>query len=229
MSGMTPPTYDAYKEFSAGISLFGPDYPGAIGHFRRAAAIDTSFVAPSIYIMFCYTNTGRYAEADSLQRMLANKRSRLTPYEALWVDVVSTEIRGNQQEQLKLLRQLDSVEPGNFIIKHMIAGAALALNRPREALAAISALEAHPEAAKRYTGSWSYGRLANILHLLGEYDQELRVAREARRAYPEVIWLRGREAQALVGLTRFDELAALIDETLASPEFGTSTPAGVMD
>jgi tetratricopeptide (TPR) repeat protein len=227
--GASPPRYDAYREFSTGMTLFGPDYPGAIEHFRRSAALDTSFIAPQIYTVFCYMNMGQTAKADSLHRVVRRRRSRLTTYEALFMDYGDASLRGNHDEALRVLRRLEAVAPSDLIIKFCAAKEALFLNRPKEALAAISALASHAEITRVYAGAWTYGTWADVLDVLGKYDEELRVVREARQAYPDVLWLRGREARALVGLGRLKDVTALVDETLAAPQFGTSTPAGVMD
>jgi tetratricopeptide (TPR) repeat protein len=229
VAGVTPPTYDAYREFSTGMTLFGPDYPGAIEHFRRSAAIDTSFMAPRIYTVFCYMNMGQLAKADSLERVIARRRSRLTPYESLFLQYAAAALRGNHGEALRILRQLEAIAPDDFIVKFSIGQVALYLNRPKEALAAISVLAQHPEITRVYAGVWTYQTRADILDVLGRYDEEFEILRQARRAYPDVIWLRGREARALVGLKRIAEVTALVNETLASPKFGTNTPAGVMD
>jgi tetratricopeptide (TPR) repeat protein len=229
MTGVTPPTYDAYREFSTGMTLFGPDYLGAVEHFRRAAAIDTSFMAPRIYTVFCYMNMGRLVKADSLEHVIARRRSRLTPYESLFLDYADASLRGNLGEALRVLRQAESIAPNDFIVKFSIGQVALALNRPKEALAAISVLASHPEVTRVYAGVWTYQTRADVLDILGKYDEELEVVRQARRAYPDVIWLRGREARALAGLKRLNDVTALVNETLASPKFGANTPAGVMD
>ncbi len=42
------PTYDAYREFAAGMDLFGGDYATAIKHFERSAAIDPEHASEEI-------------------------------------------------------------------------------------------------------------------------------------------------------------------------------------
>lgn len=229
VGGGGPPTYEAYREFSTAMSLFGADYPAAIAHFTRAAEMDTSFIPPRIYTVFCYANLGEYAKADSLRRLVDRKRSRLSPYEALFLDYTAAALRGNRGEALRIIRQLETIAPSDTVVKITIGIVALSLNRPREAVAAVSPVGLHAGLARVYAGSWGYSTWMDALDVLGDYDEELAVARRARQAYPDVMWLRGKEARALVGLGRLDEVTALMNEALASSSSRASTPASVID
>ena len=224
---VSPPTYDAYREYSFGVRLFGSDYPAAIEHFECAAALDTTFMAPWLYIYFCHTNQGKYAKGDSLVRSLNQRRERLSSYEGMFVDYMGAHMRGNNAEQLRVLRLMQGAAPDDDVVNYLTGLAALALNRPRETVAAISTVVYEPRDSAFYARSWGFSALALALHLLGEYEEELRIARRAREIYPDIISLRGSEARALVALGRLDDVEILIDETLAaSGSFGT--PAGVM-
>jgi tetratricopeptide (TPR) repeat protein len=224
---VSPPTYDAYREYSFGVRLFGSDYPTAIEHFERAAALDTTFMAPWLYIYFCHLNQGQYASADSLVRNLNQRRERLSPYEGMFVDYMGAGMRGNNTEQLRVLRLMEGAAPDDDVVKYLIGLQALALNRPRETVAAISTVVYELKDSAFYARSWGFSLSAWALHLLDEHEEELEILRRAREIYPDIISLRADEARALVALGRLDDVAALIDETLAaSGSFGT--PAGVM-
>jgi tetratricopeptide (TPR) repeat protein/predicted Ser/Thr protein kinase len=222
-----PPTYDAYREYSFGMSLFGSDYPAAIERFERAAALDTTFMAPWFYIYFCHANRGEYARADSLVRSLNGRRERLSPYEGMFVDYMRADTRGNNAEELRLLRLMQGAAPDDNVVNYLIGLTSLALNRPREAVAAFSACVYEFEDSAFRARSWMFAAWSMALHLLGEYEEELEVVRRAVEYYPDLLWLRANEARALVALGRLDDAEALVDEALAaSGSFGT--PAGVM-
>jgi tetratricopeptide (TPR) repeat protein/predicted Ser/Thr protein kinase len=224
---VSPPTYDAYREYSFGVRLFGSDYPTAIEHFERAAALDTTFMAPWLYIYFCHTNQGQYAKGDSLVRSLSQRRERLSPYEGMFVDYMGAGMRGNNAEQLRVLRLMRGAAPDDDVVNYLIGLHALALNRPRETVSAISTVVHELKDSAFYARSWGFSALASALHLLEEYEEELRVLRRAREIYPDVISLRADEVRALVALGRLEDVETLIDETLAaSGSFGT--PAGVI-
>jgi tetratricopeptide (TPR) repeat protein/predicted Ser/Thr protein kinase len=227
--GATPPTYDAFREYSTGLRFFVSDPQQALPHFQRAAAMDTSFISPRFYTMISYAYMDQYAKADSVLRAISRGRSRLTPYEALFLDMQQAFLRGNYNEALRMLRRLEALAPSDMVVKYVIASMSLSLNRPREAAAALSSLDEHPEIKGMYAGSLLYTTWATALDLLGEHEKELAVVRRAREAYPDVTFLRAREARALAGLGRLSEVTALVDEALAAPWTPQSTPGGVMD
>jgi len=224
---VSPPTYDAYREYSFGVRLFGTNYAAAIEHFERAAALDTTFIAPWLHIFFCHVNQGKYAVGDSLFRSLNQRRERLSPYESMFVDYMGATIRGNNAEALRVLRLMKGAAPDDEVVDYLTGLSALALNCPRETVAAISTVVYEPRDSAFYVRSWGFSVLASALHLLDEHEEELEILRRAREIYPDIISLRGSEARALVALGRLDDVEILIDETLAaSGSFGT--PAGVM-
>jgi tetratricopeptide (TPR) repeat protein len=158
---------------------------------------------------------------------LDRRRTKLAPFDHLMVDYMSASLRGSNAEALRALRLLEAEDPESGTIRYLIGHTALKLNRPREAVEVLSAIEFEREDAGFYNRSWMFSQRADALHLLGEYEEELRVVREGLEAYPDVIWLRGDEARALIALGRLDEMEALIDETLSQAgRFGTRV--GVM-
>jgi tetratricopeptide (TPR) repeat protein/predicted Ser/Thr protein kinase len=224
---MAPPTYAAYQEYSTGMRLFGPDYPGAVEHFERATALDTIFMAPRIYIYFCYSNRGMCAQADSVLQTIERRRTRLAPYEQRLTEYMAAKMRGDNAEALRALRLLEDLAPDDGLVKYLIGYTALGLNRLRESVSAFEAAGFRQEDAGFYARSWAFSQRADALHLLGEYEEELEVVRQGLEAYPDIIWLRGYEARALIALGRLDEMETLIDETLSQPgRFGT--PARTM-
>jgi tetratricopeptide (TPR) repeat protein/predicted Ser/Thr protein kinase len=225
---ITPPTYEAYREYSIGMRFFGPDYPAAIGHFERAATLDTTFIAPRIYIYFCYWNRARYAEADSALQTIERRRTRLAPYEQRLTDYMAASMRGDDAEALRALRLLEGLAPDDGLVKYLIGYTALGLNHPKEAVEAFSSSGFTREDTGFYVRSWRFSQWADALHLLGKYEDELEVIRQGLEAYPDIIWLRGHEARALIALGRLDEMEALIDQTLSQAgRFGTAS--GVME
>jgi len=224
---MTPPTYEAYREYSIGMTLFGSDYPAAIERFERATALDTTFMAPRTYIYFCHYNRGMYAEADSTLQTLTRRRAMLSPYEQQLTEYMAAKLRGDDAEALRALRLIAVLAPEDGLIKYLVGYTSLGLNRPREAADALEAANFRPVDTGFYVRSWRFGAWAEALHLLGEYRQELEVVRQGRERYPDIIWLRGHEAGALIALGRVDEMETLIDETLShAGRYGS--PASVM-
>src|SRR2546430_12701543 len=66
-----PPTFQAYQEFIAGLDRFAQFDPhGAIMHFERASAADTTFRLPLIFAANSYMNVGQFAAAWSLAHVV---------------------------------------------------------------------------------------------------------------------------------------------------------------
>jgi tetratricopeptide (TPR) repeat protein len=224
----SPPTYDAYREYAVGLGLFGTEPLSALEHFERAAAMDTTFVAPWMIIYYCYANSGKHAAADSLVRALSERRERLSTYEGWFLDYLDASLRGNNTEELRVLRLMHEASPDDYVVAYLLGITALSLNRPGEAVEALLSARREDEDTALYHQSWGYGVMSRALHLLGYYEQELEVLQLARELYPDAMYLRGHEARALVALGRMDDLEALIDESLSLPA-GSGTPAGVME
>jgi tRNA A-37 threonylcarbamoyl transferase component Bud32/tetratricopeptide (TPR) repeat protein len=165
-----PPTYDAYREYSVGMRLFGTDYPAAIQQFERAAALDTTFMMPRLYIATCYYNREEYARADSLLLSLNRRRERLSPHEGMFIDFLRASIRGNRGEEMRILRLMKESTPDDYVPNYLIGITALSLNRPREAVAALSAPVHELKDSAFYDKSWRFGYWADALHVLGEYQ-----------------------------------------------------------
>lgn len=210
-----PPTYEAYREHMLGVSKFGSDYAEAIRHFERSAELDTTFLAPRLFMVYSYSNQARYAEADSLLTTLKRDRQRLTDYQRLYVDFLEALLRHNDAECLRFLRQLERTTPNAGNVNYLIGLTAIRLNRPREALETYAQYEVTEEYARYSFGWWKFGYWADAHHMLEEFPEELRVARHARELYPDVEWLRTDELRALVGLGRIAEAIRVVDECMA--------------
>jgi len=61
---MRPPLFEAYREYVAGLELFGEDYAQSVRHFERAAEIDPDFVSPQMYIAVACGNQGDYRQHE---------------------------------------------------------------------------------------------------------------------------------------------------------------------
>jgi len=65
---------------------------------------------------------------------------------------------------------------------------------------------------RKHPHSIELGLRSKALHMLGRYEEELEVARQARALYPDEVFWWLTEARALSALGRLDELQGLLDE-----------------
>jgi len=213
--GVQPPTFEAYREYVIGMRLFGSDYPKAVHHFECAAELDPAFLPPRILIVYAYRNQGRYAEADSILRVLDHNRQRLSGYECLHLDFLGALLRNNHAKSLKLLRQMEKLTPNSGMINYLIGLAAIRLNRPQEAVDAFTQYGIPDDVGGPSYRAWRFVFWADALHMLGKHRKELEITRFACEHFPDVEYVRHYELSALVALGRLNEVESVIDDCTA--------------
>ena len=110
---------------------------------------------------------------------------------------------------------------------YVTARAAMAVNRPREAIEALSGGRLASHAPRGASFYWGWLLHAEARHLVGDYEDELDLVGRAIALFPDVLIFRARQAGALIALGRVDEALAVIGEVL--PMSGRSgDPGSVM-
>lgn len=226
-----PPVYDAHREFIVGMELWGADYAQAAEHFRNACDLDPDHFLAWVWSAACWYVYEEYAKADSVLGDLDSRRESLTSFERLTLDWASAFIRHDYSEALRLLRRADEILDERESDKHLhrmtvkryLGRSAMLVNRPEQALAA---LEEHRELHRRYRSemlgggtvweAWGFELECNALHMLGNYERELHVARIAREQFPDWPSVRVSETNALAALGRVDELIETVEECLGA-------------
>jgi len=226
-AGSHAPTYEAYREYAAGMGLFGGETARAIEHFERAVELDPGFVAARVVQLGALSFMGRYAEADSLIQNVLSRPGYVPPHTKLLVDALAAGLRGDAEGRLRKLREFVRGEPGNWWAKRLLGIMAMGLNRPHEAIETLSDLAAQGPQTGAYAEVWTYSAIATAHHMLGEHERELELVRQAIEAFPDILWLRGREVRALAALGRAEEIEQIIEESAATPA-GDGSVWGVM-
>src|SRR5439155_1729723 len=97
-----PPNFQAYQEFIAGLDRFVQfDMRGAIAHFERASAVDTTFRLPLIFAANAHMNLGEFAAADAIGHALEPHAGRLAPLDRSYLAWVLATCRGDAAEPLR--------------------------------------------------------------------------------------------------------------------------------
>src|SRR5437762_1551523 len=129
-----PPNFQAYQEFIAGLDRFVQfDMRGAIAHFERGSAEDTTFRLPLIFAANAHMNLGEFAAADSIGHALERYAGRLAPLDRAYLAWVLATCRGDGAEALRAARAMTHLAPASEAL-YLVAEDAMALNRPREAV-----------------------------------------------------------------------------------------------
>src|SRR5204862_1478290 len=97
-----PPNFQAYQEFIAGLDRFVQfDMRGAIAHFERGSAEDTTFRLPLIFAANAHMNLGEFAAADSIGHALERYAGRLAPLDRAYLAGGLATRRGEGAEALR--------------------------------------------------------------------------------------------------------------------------------
>ena len=221
-----PPNFQAYQEFIAGLDRFVQfDMRGAIAHFERGSAEDTTFRLPLIFAANAHMNLGEFAAADSIGHALERYAGRLAPLDRAYLAWVLATCRGDGAEALRAARAMTHLAPASEAL-YLVAEDAMALNRPREAVDALMTLG--PD--RGFTrGWWVYWYdLTTALHLLGDHRRELQQALEGVRRFPDNPQILTTEVRALAALGRVADMRRRVAASENLPRVQGWAPADVL-
>jgi len=220
-----PPTFPAYQEFIQGLDrMVQFDSRGAIGHFRRAAREDTTFRLPLIFAAHEHMDLGEFATADSIAHAVERASGRLSPLDQHYLTWVLAQTRGDRQRALETAREMAVIAPNSETL-WLVAQCALALNRPREMIAALSALGPDRGLFRGWSVYWFY--LTFGYHLVGDHRRELKEAREGRRRHPADFATLAAEVRALAALGRAADITERVVEAPSLPPQPGWSPADI--
>ncbi len=208
------PVFEAYQEFIAGSELFAVDPIASINHLERAVELDPNFTSAKFRLSVAYRNGGRQAAGAGVLARLDERRPVLTDFERLWLDYFLAGQENRRRDGLALLRRIEDIVPDDLVVQHLISGNASALNRPRESIAAASAVigeKAFLSVANNPLFVKDFLRCATSHHILGNHSEELRTARSGLEVFPTNHDLLVAEARALTALgdeMGFEEVTA---------------------
>jgi len=221
-----PPSLTAYREFLAGQELFYKDERGALAHFTRAAAADSTYMVPQLWSLVLLHNISDGGMADSVKAILEQRRSRMTPYEQVYLDYAECRSGPELATCVPSTEALLRLTPKSQFIKYLRGIMLRWVNRPAAADSAFRELD--PESGELRGRIYFPIHHATALHMLGEYQRELAVVQAAQTQYAGRLLLAFDRVRPLIALGRFDEMNRLIDEayTLSPDVRGSGAMAG---
>jgi Flp pilus assembly protein TadD/TolB-like protein/predicted Ser/Thr protein kinase len=216
LAGRTP-SYDAYREYAQGLErLYGNgDWRAALGHYARAHAIDSSFALPLVGMAVIHAMTNNWPAVDSLARMLEPRMADLTELDREQVAMLNGLARGDCVSSHRAAVRAAQLAPNTFG-HYQLGTVLLCLNRPHEALRVLQEMDPERGELRGWPIYWL--RLTEALHRLGDYRQELAVARRVRERQTDEPAILVAELRALAALGRIDEAMQLLHEHLATPD-----------
>jgi hypothetical protein len=194
--------------FATGLDLWynQADATAALSYFLRAAALDSTYALPLIHAAGVYPYVGRCDSTELLAGRLA--RMPLTRLEEPQVERQLAHCRGDLSAAYTLSRRLADALPGSEVSLFSLAQAAMAIDRPGEALAILRQL--HPDRGPLRDRGNYYIWVATAYHWRGDHRRELQAAEDGNRKFGNLATLR-LELLALAALGRVQEVNERLD------------------
>ncbi len=230
-----PPTYDAYREFVAAHELYWRGrMDEAVAAFRRAAGLDTTFVAAAMWLITSSVTIDRCDVVDSVIRELERRREQFTAADLLVLRGRRSRCDRDWDQGVVDQRDRVAAEPGSTLPRWALAANLRRSNRPAEAAAVLRALA--PERDLGWmsdAGKVMYWReLAWAQHMLADIAGQQEALRGLRRmaagrlatAYFAALERvsAGRPNEAVQALSGVEALAA--DPAIVAGEIAGRTP-----
>ena len=210
-TSLKPPSYAAYRAYMDGLETYVAQtvvfvYDSAAAQFADAVRLDSTFQTARLWQAFNLFLAGWAADSrylrttDSVISVLHQHRTELSNSDRRFYDWFLALRRGDMRGTYATAKEMMISSPGSAHAIWETALASVRTNRPREAIQLFDRpeLARRPEGALLFQGYWSWKGAA--LHLLGEYDNELEVARAGRQITSLARGLALVEARALAGL-----------------------------
>lgn len=219
-----PPSLEAYRAYREGVEHFiAGRLEEASQAYQRAAAVDSTYMAPRISLAFARFNMGRRAEARSLLADLVGHMDAMGAYDRALVNLLRSWTRPDRVARYEAARRVAQLAPES--LPHLQwASEALWLNRPREALSVLADID--PTRGVIRGGPVYWFVLTEAHHILGDHRRELRAVRRARELYPDEARLIWPEVRALAALGRLEELERTVDSRPLTLDLRHPAPNG---
>jgi len=204
----SPPSLEAVESLLTTGDLFCRlRWQDAIDQAQPVLEDHPDFSPLLIMVAFSYANTGRIREADSVLAVVDTLSERLTSAERLLADWLRARLSGNRSEATLAIEQAYRLDPSG---RGLHAGwDALETNRFEDALERMLSADKDGPCLRNFWPVWQ--GIAQSYHMLGRFEEELEVAREALDRFPHVRPFIYFEAIAQAGLGRFDAVDSLLD------------------
>ena len=176
------PTFDAYKEFKEGWELYigNNKYMESIDRFNKALELDSTFHHAYSMIIGAYLDNGSYVQADSVVRILNEKRNLLTLNERKLLRFYESWLNGDLLGTLEVSREIAEFDADWL---YNVGWGAVRVNRLNEAEEWFSRIDPDNSWVQTYESYWAqYGA---VLHMQGKHKDELRIVNDRRSRFPD--------------------------------------------
>ena len=194
--------------------FFQQKYAESVPIYREILRQDSTQYLIAAFFASASEYSGRPGQIDSLVRKTESRRARLTRGETAFLDFIAT---WNQSPEDEWRAAIAGFRVDSTFFAYPAIWAAVRTNHLSEAPRFYRLRDTLSNWGRDWEG-W-YKVEADALHGIGRYDEELALAREARRFDPSSLAYVGMEAEALVALGKMTELEQLLTASRALPDY----------
>jgi tetratricopeptide (TPR) repeat protein len=221
ISTLVAPSYDAYREFQAGIENFGTNMREAERHFEKALEADPQLWWCLGWLVPTYEVLGEF---DKAERILAKVRPNVPPNGKTTIEYFSARLGGRLVEAYTAARAARDAMPTRLPTATVAAWAARDIGRPQEALDVLLPITTpDPNVNASAWRGW-VETVAQAYHMLGRYEEERGVGDRAVAAVPGSALGRLIQARALSAQGRVEELGKVLEACFTVPPSARPRP-----
>ena len=223
--GALPSSWEAYNEFVEGLdSMIQGNADAAVTHWRRAAALDSTYMQPRLHAAATLAGPNPSA-ADTLLDEVERRGTTLRPGDRALLNYDRGIVRGRLDDALQAAEAFVTAEPGLPFPQFFLSLVAVAVNHPKRALEAASHV---PYQDGRFRASWAgwfyFLVVTEAHHQLRDHRRELDAARTARALHPESQAILALEIRALAALRDTAGIEPRLDTLEAMPPTRNTPP-----
>ncbi|HUP89083.1 MAG TPA: hypothetical protein VM100_07035 [Longimicrobiales bacterium] len=211
------PSLNAHAAFTQALRFFARgNYEPAAQTFHEAWIADTTFVGARIWEARSLVEARTFEQAGSVLAWTDQRRSRLSVFDRAQLDHITARASYNPDLSYSASSLMTTLAPASDEAARYLAIDALALNNPREARTILSGLDPDHGALRGWPGYYTH--LAMAQHMIGNYREELRIARNGKQRFPRDPEIAFTLCRALAALKNRDAaVVAIAQVDLGSP------------
>jgi tetratricopeptide (TPR) repeat protein len=217
LGSLPPVPMAAFQEYAGAMEHWHTDRETEFSRLRRALEIEPAFHQARVHLFWEYATVGRYDEAEAELELLESQESTMTPYGRAIVRAARARLEGRPLDVLRAVREAAVLAPESDRLRLQTGVWANATNRPLEAIAALSQLDFDWSTGSSELASMPFSQLCLALHMAGDYEAQLSLAKQSLEHFPDDMIFYGMQAAALAAMGRFEELNNIVQQSFAIP------------
>ena len=222
-----PPRMEAFLAYRKAV-MINPFFRACEEESGKAVALDPEFLPARFLLFLSLRFRSRFGEArPHLERMEADY-ARATPVEKAMVRWARALEDGRFMQVLKAIEDLRELQGETPWLRFWRGQFEANLNRTGSAIRDLKALSADWAGTGSQLEAFPAATLCDTCNQAGDYPGELQAAREFEGRFPDEIYFRSSEAEALASLGRVQELEAVFQAARTVGRHHDTHPTGVL-